>query len=67
MTKFADFSEEEKQKRKDRIEIELPVLYAVNYTDYFIMLYMLAQEEIKEKFLEDIAVVQVVTVNAYFC
>ena len=47
--KFADFSEEEKQKRRDRIEIELPVLYAVNYTDYFIMLYMLAQEADKRK------------------
>ena len=37
-------SEEEQQKRKDRIEQELPVLYALDYTDYFIMLYMLTKK-----------------------
>lgn len=42
--KFGDMSEKEQQKRRDRLEMELPVLYYVDYTDYFIMLYMLAQE-----------------------
>jgi DNA polymerase-3 subunit alpha len=42
--KFNYLSEQEKQIRKDRIETELPVLFALDYTDYFIMLYMLAEE-----------------------
>lgn len=42
--KFGHMSEEEQQKRKDRIEQELPVLYALDYTDYFIMLYMLTKK-----------------------
>lgn len=39
--KFGHMSEAEQQKRRDRIETELPVLFALEYTDYFIMLYML--------------------------
>ena len=42
--KFSHLSYEDKEVRKDRIEMELPILYALNYTDYFIMLYMLAEE-----------------------
>lgn len=39
--KFKHMSEAERIKRRERIEEELPVLYALEYTDYFIMLYML--------------------------
>lgn len=42
--KFGCMSEAEKQIRRDRIDMELPVLFALKYTDYFIMLYMLAKE-----------------------
>ena len=42
--KFGHMSEEEQEIRRQRLETELPVLYAVDYTDYFIMLYMLAKE-----------------------
>ena len=42
--KFGSMSEEEQKKRRERIETELPVLYALHYTDYFIMLWMLAKE-----------------------
>lgn len=42
--KFAGMSEEEKAVRRDRLNMELPVLYALQYTDYFIMLYMLAKK-----------------------
>lgn len=42
--KFGDMSEEEQQKRRDRLEMELPVLYELGYTDYCIMLYMLFQK-----------------------
>ncbi len=42
--KFKNMSEEDKQIRRDRIETELPILYKSNFTDYFIMLYMLVQE-----------------------
>lgn len=43
-SKFGDMSDKEQQIRRERIEMELPVLFALSYTDYFIMLYMLAQE-----------------------
>lgn len=43
-TKFAHLSEKEKEIRKQRLETELPVLFELEYTDYFIMLYMLIQE-----------------------
>lgn len=43
-TKFNYLSTNEKQIRKDRLEMELSVLFALDYTDYFIMLYMLAEE-----------------------
>lgn len=42
--KFGHMSEEDQRIRRERLETELPVLYAVEYTDYFIMLYMLAKE-----------------------
>ena len=45
--KFKNLSEEEKQIRRDRIKTELPILYKSNFTDYFIMLYMLVQESDK--------------------
>lgn len=45
--KFGHMSEEEKDIRRQRLETELPVLYEVEYTDYFIMLYMIAQEAMK--------------------
>lgn len=35
--KFGHMSEEEQQKRRDRIEEELPVLFAQHYSYYFIM------------------------------
>lgn len=47
--KFGHLSNEEQEKRRQRIEMELPVLYEVDYTDYFIMLYMLANEARKRK------------------
>lgn len=48
-SKFNFLSLKEKGKRKERIEMELPILNAVKYTDYFIMLYMLAREADKRK------------------
>lgn len=42
--KFGSMSTHEQEIRRQRIETELPVLFALHYTDYFIMLYMLAQE-----------------------
>lgn len=42
--KFKHFSNEQKQIRKNRLEMELPILIQLNFTDYFIMLYMLAEE-----------------------
>lgn len=42
--KFGDMSFEEQDKREDRIEQELEVLYELDFTDYFIMLYMIANE-----------------------
>lgn len=35
--KCKDMSEEERQKRKDRIEEELPILFEQHYSNYFIM------------------------------
>ena len=42
--KFGHLSEEEKQIRRDRVESELPVLFELDFTDYFIMLYMIVNE-----------------------
>lgn len=42
--KFSHLLAEDQQIRKDRLEMELPILYELNYTDYFIMLYMLVEE-----------------------
>ena len=47
--KFGHMTKEEQDVRRKRLETELPVLYAVDYTDYFIMLYMLAKEARKRK------------------
>lgn len=47
--KFAGMSEEDKQIRRDRIEEEIPVLEYLDYTDYFIMLYMLMKEVHRRK------------------
>lgn len=42
--KFGHLSEEEQQKRRDRIETELPVIEALGYVDYFLMCHMLLKE-----------------------
>jgi DNA polymerase-3 subunit alpha len=42
--KFGHLSEEQQKIRYDRLELELPVLMKLNFTDYFIMLYILAQK-----------------------
>lgn len=42
--KFGWMSKEEQDIRRDRLERELPVINALDYTDYFIMLYMIAKE-----------------------
>lgn len=47
--RFSYMSKEEQQTRKDRIEMELPILFALDYTDYFIMLYILAQRADERK------------------
>ena len=47
--KFGHMSQKDQDIRRERLETELPVLYAVDYTDYFIMLYMLAKEARKRK------------------
>lgn len=47
--KFGWMSEEEQQIRRERLEKELPVINALDYTDYFIMLYMIAQEADKRE------------------
>ena len=47
--KFGWMSEDEKRIRSERLERELPVINALDYTDYFIMLYMIAQEADKRE------------------
>lgn len=42
--KFGNMSELDRQTRKERILSELQVLYELDYTDYFIMLYMISKE-----------------------
>lgn len=42
--KFSHLSEEEQQKRRDRIEMELPVIEYVDYVDYFLMVHDLLAE-----------------------
>jgi DNA polymerase-3 subunit alpha len=42
--KFSHLSSQEQEIRKQRLETELPILFALNFTDYFIMLYMLVEE-----------------------
>lgn len=47
--KFKGMSEEKKQKRRLRLEEEIPVIEALHYSDYFIMLQMLTKEAQKRK------------------
>lgn len=47
--KFGWMSEEEQKIRSERLERELPVINALDYTDYFIMLYMIAEEADKRE------------------
>ena len=47
--KFGWMSEDEQKIRSERLERELPVINALDYTDYFIMLYMIAQEADKRE------------------
>lgn len=42
--KFGWMRKEEQDIRRERLERELPVINALDYTDYFIMLYMIAKE-----------------------
>jgi DNA polymerase-3 subunit alpha len=42
--KFGWMDKEEQEVRRERLERELPVINALDYTDYFIMLYMIAKE-----------------------
>lgn len=42
--KFGWMSKDKQEIRRERIERELPVINALDYTDYFIMLYMIAKE-----------------------
>lgn len=42
--KFGWMPQEEQKIRRERLERELPVINALDYTDYFIMLYMIAKE-----------------------
>ncbi|MCR0144222.1 DNA polymerase III subunit alpha [[Clostridium] innocuum] len=42
--KFGHMNKEEQQKRKDRIEMEIPVLVELDFVDYLIMLSMIADE-----------------------
>ena len=42
--KFGWMSKDEQEIRRERLERELPVINALDYTDYFIMLYMIAKE-----------------------
>lgn len=42
--KFGWMSKEDQEIRRARLERELPVINALDYTDYFIMLYMIAKE-----------------------
>lgn len=41
--KFGWMSQEEQDVRRDRAERELPIINALEYTDYFIMLHMIAE------------------------
>ena len=47
--KFGWMSQEEQEIRRERLERELPVINALDYTDYFIMLYMIAKEADKRE------------------
>lgn len=47
--KFGWMSQEEQDIRRERLEKELPVINALDYTDYFIMLYMIAKESDKRE------------------
>lgn len=47
--KFGWMSKEDQEIRRQRLERELPVINALDYTDYFIMLYMIAKEADKRQ------------------
>ena len=47
--KFGWMSQEDQDIRRERLERELPVINALDYTDYFIMLYMIAKEADKRE------------------
>lgn len=47
--KFGWMSKKDQDIRRERLERELPIINALDYTDYFIMLYMIAQEADKRK------------------
>ena len=47
--KFGWMSKEEQEIRRERLERELPVINALDYTEYFIMLYMIAKEADKRE------------------
>lgn len=47
--KFKNMSKEKREKRRKRLEEEIPVIEALHYSDYFIMLQMLTKEAQKRK------------------
>lgn len=47
--KFSFLSVKEREKRRDRIEMEIPILKELDYIDYFLMLVMLTEEAKKRK------------------
>ena len=42
--KFGYMNKEDQNIRRERLNNELPILYELDYTDYFIMLYMISKE-----------------------
>ena len=47
--KFKDMTERDKEIRKERLNEEIPVIEALHYSDYFIMLQMLTKEAQRRK------------------
>ena len=48
-TKFKNMSEKDREVRRQRLNEEIPVIEALHYSDYFIMLQMLTKEAQKRK------------------